>query len=186
MIDKIPLLGGSWIGTLIGYVVLVFLYYFLWMTLTMVLLNKTTKDTFIYGEKSLSKLVAGSIVLLFIFIGLNISMYALGLYAQHSDSVFLFLISILFSVMIVTMIDIMGSKFSGAEEFYDTVIAFILTVGFLSPTKGLLTLNLFDKLYLLAALLITFILFSFNFVRNWAGNINSGFMKFLIRYRGVK
>ncbi|MBI2654126.1 hypothetical protein HYX02_04920 [Candidatus Woesearchaeota archaeon] len=186
MIDKIPYLGDSWLGKLIAYIVLVFIYYFLWMALTMILLNKTTKHAYLYGELSVAKKSARGLVMLFLIFGFNMAMYAVGLYKPPTDVTFLFLLSMLFTFMIMSMIDIMGKKFSGGEEFYDTIITFILTVGFLSPSAGLLTLGLFDKLYLLGGLLVNSFLFTFKFVNDWAGNITSKVINYMARNIKIK
>jgi len=186
MLDKIPIIGDSWIGTLLSYVILVFFYYFIWMIIAMILLNTTTKRAFMYGKRSNAKAVVRGMIILFLIGGFNLSMYALGLYSLNIDGIFLFLLSILSSVMIISMIDIMSEKLSGAEEFYNTMIAFILTIGFLSPTKGLLTLNFVDKLYLLGGMFFTFLLFSFKFVSNWAGSITMRFTNYLMKNLKLK
>jgi len=187
MFDKIVFLGNSWIGTLISYAVLVFLYYFVWLNISMFLLNKTTKHAFLYGKKSDAKLLARTLITTFLILGLNLVMYTTGLYsAPNADSAFLALLSVLFAVMIVAMIDIMSSNFSGAEDFYNTFIAFILTIGFLSPTKGLLTLDLYGKLYLLGGLLITFFLFRFKFVKTWSGNLTGKLTKHMLKNIQIK
>ena len=84
------------------------------------------------------------------------------------------------------MLRIMGAHLSRGDEFYNVVISFILTIAFLSPTKGLLTLNIFDKLYLLGGMLITFILFSFKFVENAAGTISKEAAKKLMNLKNKK
>lgn len=188
MIDKIINIAASPIGKIVACAIFIFVYYFVWTIIVTILFNERIKLVLFYLPRNCNaKRFVETVLLLCLFIGFNIIMYLFGLYDDpNTDYLFLVLLSLLFSVMIISMMEIMKET-SGVKEFYNMVIAFIVTIIFLSPTKGLLTLDVLNKIYLLIGLLVTFLLFNCHFIKKWLDYIDRRFTNLISNWEaGLK